>query len=349
MTRARLRSERPLEPSNHRFTLSGVPDTYASAVQILQLVERVRAARGRPVEVNALADHFGVHRRTVLRWVDALGRAWPDEPPVIREHRDGRAWLRAPTDRTALPRTVFQLAAVRLALRHLEAQGQSVITHSATDVLDAMWSELPSSELARRVDRAFHYVAFAPKRYEDQDDVLDPLLRAVLFGRQVRLDYRPLGGGETQHTLEPYTLVAFRDGLYVVGRRIGLHAGLRTYAVDRIAAVALEDTRFEVPEDYDVRDAVGAMGMFANDAPAVDARIAFDAEVGRGLQERTLPGDPTWTERPDGRLQLDLTVQITPEVWSWLLSFGATAEVLAPEELRRDLQDELRSAAARYR
>lgn len=326
-----------------------MPDTYASAVQILRLVGRVQASRGLPVAVNTLADHFGVHRRTILRWVDALGRAWPDEPPIVREHRDGRAWLRAPTERSTLPQTVFQLAAVRLALRHLEVQGESVITDSATDVLDAMRAELPSPSLARRVERAFHYVAFAPKRYEDKDEVLDPLLRAALFSRRVRLRYRPLRGGQTTHVLEPYTLVAFRDGLYVVGRRIGSHEGLRTFAVDRIAELTLEDARFDVPDDYDVRDAVGAMGMFAPDTLSAAVCVAFDREVGRGLQERQLPGGATWTERPDGRLQLDLDIQITPEIGSWLLSFGATAEVLGPPELRDQLREELRAAARRYR
>ena len=37
------------------------------------------------------------------------------------------------------------------------------------------------------------------------------------------------------------------------------------------------------------------------------------------------------------------------EVRSWVLSFGAGAEVLEPESLRADVQKELEKAVARYR
>ena len=52
---------------------------------------------------------------------------------------------------------------------------------------------------------------------------------------------------------------------------------------------------------------------------------------------------------PDGSVEVLLRCAITPELKQWILGFGPDAEVLEPEDLRRDVRDALEQAARRYR
>lgn len=54
------------------------------------------------------------------------------------------------------------------------------------------------------------------------------------------------------------------------------------------------------------------------------------------------------TDLPDGGLDLEFTSTSRPEVVSWILSFGADARLVAPFDLRDDLQSVLASARELY-
>jgi predicted DNA-binding transcriptional regulator YafY len=51
---------------------------------------------------------------------------------------------------------------------------------------------------------------------------------------------------------------------------------------------------------------------------------------------------------PDGRLELTLSAGGLFEITRWILGWGDAVEVIAPEELRRQIQQILRSTSAHY-
>ena len=110
--------------------------------------------------------------------------------------------------------------------------------------------------------------------------------------------------------------------------------GERIYRVDRIDGieVAEEADTFSKPHDFDVKSIMDLQPWEAGSDPHVEAEVRFDAEVA-WWAARTL-GLP----EPKGELVALVPVANRDAFIGWILSFGASAEVLAPPEIRESIR-----------
>ena len=325
--------------------------TILQMFDMLRLLQR-RGRRGMPV--NDVARELGVNRRTVVRYLNALSASIDNElgePIVHRELRDGTAWAVMPGERAPLTANIYQYAAVYAATRHLASQ--SLLAETAGAALDSLEEahDLPS-DLLERVAGAFCYVPWGPKDQGLDADVLDALVRGAIFRRPVDVVYRRPGAEEAgQWRLEPWCLVMYRDGMYLLGKKTGLPAEAEPYlyAVERFEdADVVRNESFEVPASFDP-NAFFASGLGiwqTTDAPQT-VRLSFTPEAANHARERRWPGGQRWTVESDCEV-LELTVPITPEVVSWVAAWGPEIEVLAPASLRDSVIERHRAALARY-
>jgi predicted DNA-binding transcriptional regulator YafY len=73
----------------------------------------------------------------------------------------------------------------------------------------------------------------------------------------------------------------------------------------------------------------------------------FRRDQANYVRERLWHPSQTFEDHPDGSLTLTLRVADTIEVKRWILGWGAAAEVLEPESLRRAIAAEARKIADR--
>ena len=337
---------------------------YEVALKVAALLRALEQSPGAAARVNDLAETLEVSRRTVIRYANALeygalflkGKR-PVEVPAVRRDWDkttGATWLFLENRERTLPANIFRFAAVHAALETLAAGGGSLLSEMTADVLDEVEGALPPAhtDLVERARTAFHYVPFGPKRYRDDVDLIEGLVGAVLYRRPVEFDYRDRHGRGFHTRMEPFTVVLYRDGLYVLGRVPDRRppGQWRLFAIDRIAGIEVDRQQtFEVPADFDPAEHFGdSLGLWPTEDPAEDVEIAFAPEVAVDIRERTWPGDYTLVGGEDGRPVLRMSVQVTPEVVAWILSWGRSVEVLAPDSLQREIVSHLRDATARY-
>lgn len=155
--------------------------------------------------------------------------------------------------------------------------------------------------------------------------VLGDLFGAITQRRAINVEYRG-----NNRSLEPYGMAHRRGHWYLFGRG---SSGDRLYRVDRIdkLSVSEEAGTFAKPKDFDVRSIMDNQPWESGADPESEARIAFDEEVA------------WWAARslglPDPVGELVATVPFTNRdaLVGWVLSFGASAEVLEPEELRNEI------------
>jgi len=312
--------------------------------QLLQRLARSRAGVG----LDTLATELECTRRTVYRDLDALQYAGF---PVVSERRDGRVLYRFLEtfrlgDVPFTPDEVLALAFSEDLLRTLEG---TVFHDSVRSALGKIRTAL-GPELAgylERLRQSFRVLPGPHKRYAEFRETIRTLNQAVIERHTVAMRYRTgRTGRRGERELDPYRVWYRGGGLYVVG--LDHRSGeIRTFAVDRIERIALGERRFRVREDFDFDAWVaGAFGVVAE--PAIPVRIRFDRRWATYVAERTWHPSQKIEPRRGGAVELSMEVGGLAELRSWVLSFGAGAEVLDPASLRRDVERELRGALDRY-
>ena len=328
------------------------PD-YPVVMQVFDMLRTLQRCGRRGMAVNELAQRLGVHRRTVVRYLKALNASVDDAsgaPIVHREVRGGCAWAVMPGRPGGLAANIYQYAAVFAATRHLPSA--SLLDESAQALLGRVQddAELPA-DLLDRVRRGFCHVPFGPKDYGGDADRLDAVVRGILFRRPLDTRYRRPGAAEaSERRLEPWTLLMYRDGLYLLARRTARDGPPRIYAVDRFERVdVVRGETFAVPEDFEPSRFFGSrLGLWQNGEAPQTVRLAFGALAGSVARERQWPGCVGWTEASDGRLILELCIPVTPEVLSWIGAWGPDLEVLEPPSLRAAVVERSRATIAAY-
>ncbi len=312
--------------------------------KLIQLLAKARYGVG----LEALAEELACTRRTIYRDLDALMFAGF---PITSEKRDGRVFYRVIEgfrlgDTPFTPDELLALAFGEDLLRSLEG---TVFHDSIRSALAKIRASLGPdlSDFLARLRESFRVLPGPHKRYADVADVIRALNQAVLERRTVRMRYTTARTGETRaREFDPYRVWYRNGGLYAIGHdhRSG---ELRTFAVDRIKAPELTQARFAIPDDFDFESrAASAFGVVVE--PPEHVRIRFAPR--RALYVREHDWHPTQKiERlADGGIELAIEVGPGDELASWVLSFGADAEVLEPETLRKQVAAELAGASARY-
>jgi predicted DNA-binding transcriptional regulator YafY len=320
-------------------------DQLARQWQLIQRLARSRAGVG----LDQLADDLGCVRRTVYRDLDALQYAGF---PVVSERRDGRVFYRF-LDSFGLgdvPFTTDEVLALVFGEDLLRPLEGTVFHDSIRSALGKIRTAL-GPELGAFVERlgeSFRVMPGPHKRYARYREVIQVLNEAVLGRRSVRMRYRTGRTGRTStRRLDPYRVWYRSGGLYVIGHdhRSG---EVRTFAVDRIGSAALGEERFKIPASFDF-DAYTASAFGVVAEPATRVRIRFDPALALQVEERQWHPSQKLERLSGGGVELVLEVGGLAEVQSWVLSFGAGAEVHEPAELRAAVAEELAAALARYR
>jgi predicted DNA-binding transcriptional regulator YafY len=313
-----------------------------------QLIQRLAKSQA-GVALDELASELGCVRRTVYRDLDALMFAGF---PVVSEKRDSRVYYRfLESFRLGdVPFTADEILALAFSEDLLRTLEGTVFHDSIRSALSKIRSGLGPElgDYLARLGGWFRVLPGPHKNYARFRDVIQILNDAVVRRKTVSMRYRTgRTGSIATRRLDPYRVWYRSGGLYVVGLD-HKSAEVRTFAVDRIGHLETTDARFAVPETFDFDAYIGSsFGVIAE--PATRVRIRFDRRWATYVEERTWHESQTLERRRDGTLVLTMDVGGTPELRTWVLSFGSGAEVLEPELLRAEVVGELENAVRRYR
>jgi predicted DNA-binding transcriptional regulator YafY len=281
-----------------------------------------------------LAKRLGVSLATVNRDLSLLRDAGV---PLERNEVNGEVrhrFSRGPLP--ALQPTPIQAVALRLARGALQPLEGSHLLRE----LDLLLAGLPAIPVAEHLSHAAPAAA--------SPSIVRTLESALRLRRQLELRYRAgsRAGRETHYRVDPLRLRLVHQNLYLCAY-VPARDGARTFKVVRIAeAHLLDEAAKPHPEWTDDRLFGRAVKMWSGDPVEVAVRLAPD--VAHLAVEYPLAEDQTVERRLDGSALVRARVAGIVEVRSWVLSWGAAAEVLEPAELRRAVREELETALGAY-
>ncbi|HDP95265.1 MAG TPA: WYL domain-containing transcriptional regulator [Candidatus Aminicenantes bacterium] len=168
--------------------------------------------------------------------------------------------------------------------------------------------------------------------------------------RKLRLLYRsPWGGKETERMVAPLHLLLYMGNWHLLGY-CEVRRGVRDFVLSRIISIELTDERvsdeqWEIP----IADQLERNYGIFFDGPPVRVRLRFRPRAAALVRDQVwYPGQQV-EEHPDGSVDLSFPVADFREITGDVLRFGAEVEVIAPEELRRQVAETAAAVTARYR
>lgn len=316
---------------------------YSQAARLHDVIRILEARYG--ATVDELAEACQIHRRTIYRDLQAILDAGY---PLVRETgEDGRTIYRFLTGFRKIPPITFSLPEL-MTLYLCRRQLGFLRGTPFQDDLDAIFGRIQSSLPPRSVAHLERIAESAAPRFQGLRDyagkrrILELLREALLFQYRCLLFYTPPRRTPEEYLFDPYTLLFYKDSLYLGGFAHNRGA-LRLFLVDRLQKVELTQERFEVPEDFRPEDLTGSsFGLI--DGDPIHIRVRFSPPIAHLIRERIWHPDQVLIEEPDGSLQLSFAAGGQTEILAWLYSYLPHVQILEPQDLANAFRHALEQA-----
>ena len=301
--------------------------------------------------VREMAEELGVVDKTVRRDL-ALFRSvgFPLEETVGEFGR--KTWRIAPAGiQPPLSFTFDEAVALHLGRRLLAPLAGTAFGDAARRAADKIRATLgrPALEYLDHFSGFFHPTAFGSHDYAGRTDAIDALLVAIEDGRAVRLLYRSEREPAPSHReVHPRVLILHAGALYLAA--LDPRQGrIKHYKVDRIEGAEVLDRPSRKPEGFDATaHLASSFGVYHREGATTKVRVRFAPGAARFVAESEWHASQRLTPLPDGGVLAEFRLSSTEGLKRWVLGFGARAEVVEPEDLRREVAKELGAAAAAY-
>jgi predicted DNA-binding transcriptional regulator YafY len=313
--------------------------------QMLRAIERAHLG----LTIDKLAAEAHVSTRTIRRDLAALAEAGF---PLYDERIDGRV-------RWKLEGSPF---------RRLDVVGftlsEACALYAGRALLDTMIGGPLGDDLTRAFEKFEH--ALAPMRHflddlprllaakplertrhsPERREHVAKIVEAIFHRRQARMRYYSMSSRrDRSYRVDPLRLVYAEGGVYLLAR-VEAYQAVRTFAVERIRALALLPSTFAPPADDPAARLAHSLGVHEGEPIAV--KVHLDERVAGFVTEREWHPSQRHLPQPDGSVIVELAVSNDRALHKWILGFGSMARVLAPEHLADAIAAELRRAAAAY-
>ena len=324
-------------------------DGDTKATRLMLLISVFRNQPDRAWSCSELAGKLGCDKRTVQRYIQELGLngrlpLYERSPGRYQVVEGGQVRL------DALHLDLREAAALYLAARLLAQQTDEHNAHVAS-ALEKLLQAMPPG-LTAPLRALATAAAGMHARGTDVSEIFSTLVHGWAHRRVVLLRYRARNAPHAiEHRLCPFLFEPSGIGrtVYVLGATQP-KGQLRTFKMERIQRAVLLDEHFVVPAEFDGPELLKrAWGVMYGDGEApVEVRLRFTRYVAQRVKETVWHPSQAIVDLQDGGCEWRATIGDVVEIGPWVRGWGSDCEVLAPEELRRDVITHVRHMAHTY-
>ncbi len=344
-------SNRKRTPAKHRKV--GKTMSVKPIVQSRAMLERIqkmihRVARGEYPNCQQMAREMEFSARTLYRDIDFM-----------------RDRLGLPIEYDALKNGYYFNGEVA-DFPEVKLQTSDLI---ALFVGEKILSQYPGTGLERRLRGVFERIlstmdeevsvswqeldalmSFKVSGVAEQDiRTFEKLAESVQKRLEVEMVYHKLSAKKPERrVVQPLHLASCNGLWYVLAHDVGRNA-IRTFALSRITSVEKTGRKFEWPKGFDpAKWFENSFGVFHADGKPMLVRVRFDPPVSRLIAERQWHASQTIRQLDGDAIEISMRVGNLTEVLNWVMSWGGSAEVIEPENLRNMIRDEAAKILKRY-
>lgn len=168
-----------------------------------------------------------------------------------------------------------------------------------------------------------------------RESIVNAVLDSVFDERFLQVLYRPRSGPDRSRVLGPLGVVEKLGLVYLIAIE-GDEPDPVCLRLDRFQSATVLPRPFPYPENFCLTDYVADVGDFGLRSEGhVKLALRFPRGQNHLVRDAPLSGDQDEEIRPDGSVVIRCTCDVNDRLLRWLLSQGASVEVLEPLALRR--------------
>ncbi len=290
------------------------------------------------VLVETLAKQIGAEREELLADLDLLSQVGPpDGDPgeyLLVSVEEGRVFVDLAHRLTRpLRLTAAEGCSLLLGIRALRESGIAPF-----DAAMASAEKKLLAALGRDASEAQNLATSTVVAATDAavGNYLRTLVTAARQRQRVEIDYVSASRHQSEHRpVDPYGIVHHAGEWYFVGHCHN-RGDVRTFRIDRIAALATTGERFDRPADFDL-EAYRRERLYVPSADAVTVRIQLDPLAVTRVGANWPVGEVTLQD--DGSAELLVDCEGFEWVTGWVLNLGRHAWIVGPDEARKAMHD----------
>ncbi len=320
---------------------------YRHVLRVFWIDHEIRA--NRYPNNTTIAGHFGLKStKTAQRTIDFMRDQLRLPIEYSAEHR-GWYYTEPVYGLPAVEMTEGELVAILLAEKLArQYRGTAIgaqVEEAFAKVLSAVTAVISVDLNALAEAHSFEAVATSEPNFE----TIRQLGRAIKQGLRIEMTYYTATRGElTQRQADPLHLRNSAGEWYLIAWD-HLRQAPRDFLVSRIRELNVTEQHFDWPAGFNLEEYLQSGFGMIRGGQMQEVEIVFDEYQSRWIRERT-KFHPTEEreELPDGRLVLKMKVTALDGVKRFVMQYGVRATVLAPEELRKSIREEIETMKKIY-
>jgi predicted DNA-binding transcriptional regulator YafY len=210
----------------------------------------------------------------------------------------------------------------------------------ATAKIMACLPDKTKSLLSSLEDR-IHFTLDSLVDYSQYSEVFNKLNEAIQEEVNVKINYYTFSRDEvTERVVSPY-MMHFNEGALYLIAYCHWRNKIKIFRIDRIREIELTDDKFKYPEDFSLEEYLGRAWSMERGEKEIEVKIEFRGRAARWVKEHRWHSTQELEEIDDDKVLMTVVTESRNEVKEWVLGFGAEAEVIEPEGLRKEIMDEV--------
>ena len=317
-------------------------------IKLLKAIDLFSKPEG--TTINEMASHLGVDRRSVYRIIRVMENigfpVYTDKIPTEKEKR----WKLEESYLKKLPN--MKIPDVNLKLTEILSLfmlkgGEGLfrgteIEKNIKSAFGKLGLFLPDKafDQLNKIRALFLSPAKFTKDYSGKEEIIDQLTDAMLNAETCKIKYHSFYDDKIKKfQIDPLHFFENDGGLYILVNTTTF-GEIRTLAVERIDGITKTGKIFEYPKDFDPEELLeSAFDIVYGDL--IDVKIWFSSNQARYIKERMWSKTQKIKNQKDGSIILSMHTSGRWDIKRWVLSYGAEAKILEPEDLKNEINDEL--------
>lgn len=332
------------------------PETDAKQLTRLLLVLRMVPRRGRISTTEILSRlkseyDIEIDLRTVQRDLVDLSRTYPllsdDKRPA------GWSWSK---DALSFDLPIMDPLAA-LTFRMVRDSMTQMLPRAALASLDCYFrtaddrlKKLPDLRLSHWPDKVrvvSRSLTLEPPEVDEA--LLDSLYEALQSEICFEVEYRTRSGRGKKYVANPLGLVFVDNLIYLVATLNDHNDPVQLLAHRMKSIKLLPDKPVSVPQGFRLQGYIDSGEFGYPLGGMIKLKALFDKGAAPYLYETKLAPDQKLTEKPEGKVLLEVTVRDDVQLRWWLKGFGDKVEVVEPMSLRQEFIEMIKSMSALYK